>query len=71
MRPYQALKPPREEAVNSTISLCYEVGTVEGDEELTPLGHHLAKLPVDVLVGNVCITYVFSPLYSKCNILKD
>ncbi|XP_044488967.1 DExH-box ATP-dependent RNA helicase DExH7, chloroplastic isoform X2 [Mangifera indica] len=47
----KALEPPREEAVNSAISLLYEVGAVEGDEELTPLGHHLAKLPVDVLVG--------------------
>lgn len=31
-----------------------QVGAVEGDEELTPLGHHLAKLPVDVLIGKVC-----------------
>ncbi|KAJ0020057.1 hypothetical protein Pint_31398 [Pistacia integerrima] len=55
MRPYQALEPPREEAVNSAISLLYEVGAVEEDEELTPLGHHLAKLPVDVLVGKMLL----------------
>lgn len=30
-----------------------QVGALEGDEELTPLGHHLAKLPVDVLIGKV------------------
>ncbi|CAK9165419.1 unnamed protein product [Ilex paraguariensis] len=47
----QALEPPREEAINSAISLLYEVGAIEGDEELTPLGYHLAKLPVDVLIG--------------------
>lgn len=26
---------------------------MEGNEELTPLGHHLSKLPVDVLIGKV------------------
>jgi HrpA-like RNA helicase len=30
-----------------------QVGALEGDEELTPLGYHLAKLPVDVLIGKV------------------
>ncbi|OMO75195.1 hypothetical protein CCACVL1_16292 [Corchorus capsularis] len=55
MRPYQALEPPKEEAMNSAISLLYEVGAVEGDEELTPLGHHLAKLPVDVLIGKMLL----------------
>lgn len=32
----------------------FQVGAIEGDEELTPLGQHLAKLPVDVLIGKVC-----------------
>ncbi|KAF5176158.1 hypothetical protein FRX31_034255 [Thalictrum thalictroides] len=30
-----------------------QVGVIEGDEELTPLGYHLAKLPVDVLIGKM------------------
>ncbi|KAK5841973.1 DExH-box ATP-dependent RNA helicase DExH7, chloroplastic [Gossypium arboreum] len=51
----KALEPPKEEAMNSAISLLYEVGAVEGDEELTPLGHHLAKLPVDVLIGKMLL----------------
>ncbi|CAL1385571.1 unnamed protein product [Linum trigynum] len=51
----KALEPPTEEAITSAISLLYEVGAVEGDEELTPLGHHLAKLPVDVLVGKMML----------------
>ncbi|KAK2966090.1 hypothetical protein RJ640_025586 [Escallonia rubra] len=51
----KALEPPRDEAINSAISLLYEVGAIEGDEELTPLGHHLAKLPVDVLVGKIML----------------
>ncbi|KAJ7968010.1 ATP-dependent RNA helicase [Quillaja saponaria] len=50
-----ALEPPKVEAMTSAISLLYEVGALEGDEELTPLGHHLAKLPVDVLIGKMML----------------
>ncbi|KAL5787272.1 hypothetical protein ACOSP7_004221 [Xanthoceras sorbifolium] len=51
----KALEPPKEEAMTSAISLLYEVGAIEGDEELTPLGYHLAKLPVDVLIGKMLL----------------
>ncbi|XP_031390935.1 DExH-box ATP-dependent RNA helicase DExH7, chloroplastic [Punica granatum] len=51
----KALEPPKEEAMNSAISLLYEVGALEGNEELTPLGYHLAKLPVDVLIGKMML----------------
>jgi ATP-dependent RNA helicase DHX29 len=30
-----------------------KVGAFEGDEKLSPLGYHLSKLPVDVLIGKV------------------
>lgn len=50
-----ALEPPKDEAIMSAISLLYEVGAVEGNEELTPLGYHLARLPVDVLVGKMLL----------------
>ncbi|XP_075476318.1 DExH-box ATP-dependent RNA helicase DExH7, chloroplastic isoform X3 [Primulina tabacum] len=51
----EALEPPREEAIASAISSLYEVGAIEGKEELTPLGHHLARLPVDVLIGKMML----------------
>ncbi|XP_017226495.1 DExH-box ATP-dependent RNA helicase DExH7, chloroplastic isoform X2 [Daucus carota subsp. sativus] len=51
----EALEPPKEDAITSAISLLYEVGALEGDEELTPLGYHLAKLPVDVLIGKMML----------------
>ncbi|CAN0878558.1 DExH-box ATP-dependent RNA helicase DExH7, chloroplastic [Linum grandiflorum] len=70
----KALEPPTEEAVTSAISLLYEVGALEGDEELTPLGHHLAKLPVDVLVGKImlygAIFGCLSPILSISAILS-
>ncbi|CAA7028264.1 unnamed protein product [Microthlaspi erraticum] len=55
MRSYQALEPPSEVSIIYAISLLRKVGAVEGDEELTPLGHHLAKLPVDVLIGKMLL----------------
>ncbi|KAF1887143.1 hypothetical protein Lal_00040740 [Lupinus albus] len=51
----EAIDPPKVEAMSSAISLLYEVGALEGDETLTPLGHHLAKLPVDVLIGKMML----------------
>ncbi|XP_062083856.1 DExH-box ATP-dependent RNA helicase DExH7, chloroplastic isoform X2 [Humulus lupulus] len=51
----EALEPPKDDAMTSAISLLYEVGALEGNELLTPLGHHLAKLPVDVLIGKMMI----------------
>ncbi|XP_043705880.1 DExH-box ATP-dependent RNA helicase DExH7, chloroplastic isoform X2 [Telopea speciosissima] len=64
----KAIEPPREEAMSSAIATLYEVGALEGDEELTPLGYHLAKLPVDVLIGKMmlyaCIFGCLSPILS-------
>ncbi|KAF9608520.1 hypothetical protein IFM89_009886 [Coptis chinensis] len=51
----KAIEPPREEAMTSALSVLYMVGAIEGDEKLTPLGYHLAKLPVDVLIGKMMI----------------
>ncbi|KAL6964434.1 RNA helicase [Sarracenia purpurea var. burkii] len=51
----KALETPKEEAINSAISLLYEVCAIGRNEELTPLGYHLAKLPVDVLIGKMMI----------------
>ncbi|KAG7585353.1 Helicase C-terminal [Arabidopsis thaliana x Arabidopsis arenosa] len=51
----KALEPPSESAINSAILLLQKVGALEGDEELTPLGHHLAKLPVDLLIGKMLL----------------
>ncbi|XP_057861727.2 DExH-box ATP-dependent RNA helicase DExH7, chloroplastic isoform X2 [Cryptomeria japonica] len=51
----KALQPPREESVRSAIATLYEVGALEGNEELTSLGYHLAKLPVDVRIGKMMV----------------
>ncbi|KAL6010623.1 hypothetical protein ACLOJK_001059 [Asimina triloba] len=50
------------------------VGAIEGGEELTPLGYHLAKLPVDVLIGKMmlygCIFGCLSPILSIAGFLS-
>ncbi|XP_078172951.1 RNA helicase family protein isoform X1 [Carex rostrata] len=51
----KAIEPPREETVTSAIDLLYKVGAFEGDEKLSPLGYHLSKLPVDVLIGKMML----------------
>ncbi|KAK1258481.1 putative pre-mRNA-splicing factor ATP-dependent RNA helicase [Acorus gramineus] len=51
----KAIEPPREDAIVSAIGMLYQVGAFEGNEELTPLGYHLAKLPVDVLIGKIML----------------
>ncbi|EOA34704.1 hypothetical protein CARUB_v10022272mg [Capsella rubella] len=52
---HKALEPPSEGAINSAISSLHKVGALDGDEELTPLGHHLAKIPVDILIGKMLL----------------
>ncbi|CAA7396962.1 unnamed protein product [Spirodela intermedia] len=51
----KAIEPPREEAISSAIGTLCEVGAIDGDEKMTPLGYHLAKLPVDVLIGKMML----------------
>lgn len=51
----KAVEPPKEEAISSAVDLLYKVGAFEGHEELSPLGYHLAKLPVDVLIGKMML----------------
>ncbi|CAL1529712.1 unnamed protein product, partial [Lymnaea stagnalis] len=59
-KPYEflcgALDPPQPTAVSRAMSLLREVGACESDESsLTPLGHHLAALPVDVRIGKMLL----------------
>lgn len=51
-----ALEPPSDDAIDHTIKALQVLGALEHDqEELTPLGHHLAYLPVDARIGKMMI----------------
>lgn len=45
------IEPPSKENVTTAIKRLENVGALDQDENLTPLGHHLASLPVDVRIG--------------------
>lgn len=52
-----AVEPPTVAAVDSAVQNLIELGAVRdgGGEELTPLGHHLAALPVDARLGKMIL----------------
>lgn len=51
-----ALDPPSSLAVTRALGLLREVGACLADEvTLTPLGHHLSALPVDVRIGKMLL----------------
>jgi ATP-dependent RNA helicase DHX36 len=65
----QAIEPPKEESVAAAVESLREVGALDEKEELTPLGHHLAALPVDARVGKVGYQeWTFQPLQNLSNI---
>eukprot|EP00898_Chlorokybus_atmophyticus_P004343 jgi/Chlat1/490/Chrsp103S00981 len=51
----KAVQPPKHEAVTSALKTLTEVGAIDEQERLTPLGQHLAALPVDVHAGKLLI----------------
>ena len=49
----QAINAPDAGAVDAAVTLLVQVGALAAGEVLTPLGKHLAQLPVDVRIGLV------------------
>lgn len=50
----QALNPPQLPAISRAMNILEDIGACE-DDVLTPLGHHLAALPVHVSIGKMLI----------------
>lgn len=51
----KAIEPPKADAIDTAIATLNEVGALDGQEQLTALGYHLAKLPVDVHIGKMML----------------
>ncbi|CAD6234094.1 GSCOCG00007546001-RA-CDS [Cotesia congregata] len=49
------LEPPEEQSVRDAIRRLQDVGAFDSECKLTPLGHHLAALPVDVRIGKLIL----------------
>lgn len=52
---HEALEPPPQASIESGLRILAEVGAIDPEEELTPLGRHLAQLPVDVRIGKLLL----------------
>eukprot|EP00698_Gefionella_okellyi_P016365 TRINITY_DN467_c0_g1_i2.p1 TRINITY_DN467_c0_g1~~TRINITY_DN467_c0_g1_i2.p1 ORF type:complete len:1382 (+),score=373.23 TRINITY_DN467_c0_g1_i2:80-4147(+) len=48
---FEAISAPEEKAILAAVALLVQVGALTHSEDLTPLGRHLAQLPVDVRIG--------------------
>uniref|UniRef100_A0A8C5WQS0 Putative ATP-dependent RNA helicase DHX57 n=1 Tax=Laticauda laticaudata TaxID=8630 RepID=A0A8C5WQS0_LATLA len=51
----QLIEPPTAESINASKKRLRDVGALTSEEKLTPLGHHLASLPVDVRIGKLML----------------
>eukprot|EP00741_Cyanophora_paradoxa_P004167 tig00000786_g4048.t1 len=51
----EALQPPPREQVEAAVMVLKEIGALNAEGGATPLGRHLASLPVDVRVGKMLL----------------
>ncbi|XP_072265233.1 putative ATP-dependent RNA helicase DHX57 [Pyxicephalus adspersus] len=51
----QLIEPPRVESVQTSKLRLQDLGALTKQETLTPLGYHLASLPVDVRIGKLML----------------
>ena len=51
----RAIEPPPEAAVDAALRSLAELDAMDASDELTPLGHHLADLPVDARLGKMML----------------
>ena len=49
------MDPPEVEAVNLSLELLQSLNAIDSDEQLTPLGFHLSKLPMDPQLGKMIL----------------
>lgn len=49
------MEPPSQESIEGAITRLTHVGALDSSEDLTPLGSHLASLPVDVRIGKLLL----------------
>ncbi|XP_026463762.1 putative ATP-dependent RNA helicase DHX57 [Ctenocephalides felis] len=51
----KTLEPPSRASITSAINRLRDVGALDLEDNLSPLGHHLAALPVDVRIGKLML----------------
>ncbi|XP_064538961.1 putative ATP-dependent RNA helicase DHX57 [Drosophila montana] len=51
----ETLEAPKEDSVLGALMRLRDVGALDAEDQLTPLGHHLSALPVDVRIGKLML----------------
>ena len=51
----RVLEPPIEESIKLSLDLLVNIHALDEDEQLTPLGFHLAQLPMDPQTGKMIL----------------
>ncbi|KAG8228278.1 hypothetical protein J437_LFUL006246 [Ladona fulva] len=51
----RTLEPPSEENISNSMTRLQDLGALDEENRLTPLGRHLAALPVDVRIGKLML----------------
>jgi ATP-dependent RNA helicase DHX57 len=51
----RTIEPPPSTAVRVAVEVLTDIGALDADEALTPLGAHLARMPVDCRIGKMLI----------------
>ena len=62
----RAIEPLPEAAVDAALRSLAELDAMDASDELTPLGHHLADLPVDARLGKMMPTARCSDAWTPC-----
>ncbi|MCL2744067.1 MAG: ATP-dependent RNA helicase HrpA [Planctomycetaceae bacterium] len=52
------LDPPRKSAITDGYNTLFEIGAIDEQQKLTPLGWKLSKLPVDPRIGKMILTAI-------------
>lgn len=49
------INPPQPKAIQAGYQLLQELGALDDDRELTPIGHKLARIPIDPTIGRMAL----------------
>ncbi|XP_046674057.1 ATP-dependent DNA/RNA helicase DHX36-like isoform X2 [Homalodisca vitripennis] len=64
----KVMNPPEPKAIDLSLKLLNDLNALDNDEHLTPLGYHLAKLPMDPQTGKMILMgalfAVIDPVFS-------
>eukprot|EP01027_Heterolobosea_sp_BB2_P016280 GEZU01023180.1.p1 GENE.GEZU01023180.1~~GEZU01023180.1.p1 ORF type:complete len:1034 (-),score=423.68 GEZU01023180.1:40-3090(-) len=72
----KAIEPPKRKSVQNSVETLQEIGAIRknAENDLTPLGYHLAALPVDVRLGKMMLYGVLfqclDPILTICSSLS-